>query len=101
MARKDPFKRISVSDRILEALEKKRQEEHRRDYKIPPMNAYCEKILWDYATGKLIRAGSIPTGSAAEGEGQEVTGISGAWQEPDQSGGEVRREQKHRKRGNK
>jgi hypothetical protein len=52
MARKDPFKRISVADRILEALEKRRREEHEADYRVPPMNAFCERILWDYATGK-------------------------------------------------
>lgn len=53
MARKEPFKRISVSDRIYEALDARRREETKDEFRPLPMNSYAEKILWDYAQGKL------------------------------------------------
>lgn len=53
MVRKDPYKRISVADRIYEVLERKRQQEYAGAFRIPPMNAYCEQVLWDYALGKI------------------------------------------------
>lgn len=74
MVRKEPFKRISVADRIYEALDARRREETKDEFRPLPMNAYAEKILWDYAQGKLIRAGS----SQVRGEVlSQVVGISG------------------------
>lgn len=54
MARKEPFKRISVADRIYEAVDKRRREDYSKEFRPLAMNAYCEKILWDFARGELI-----------------------------------------------
>lgn len=55
MARKDPFRRFSVLERICLALERKRGEEFADKPRMPPLNAYVEDVLWDFATGKLNR----------------------------------------------
>lgn len=80
MARKEPFKRVSVADRIYDALDTKRLEESKDDFRPLPMNAYCEKILWDYAQGKLIRSELIQSGAG----GARVVDVSGSWQSLDQ-----------------
>jgi len=70
MARKDPFRRFSVLERICLALERKRGEEFADKPRVPPLNAYVEDVLWDFATGKLNRGG-LERGAAAD-----LTGVS-------------------------
>ena len=53
MARKEPFKRIMVSDRIYDAVDRRRKADSEGEFRPLAMNAYCEKILWDYAQGKM------------------------------------------------
>lgn len=53
MARKSPFRNVRVGTHILEALEGLMAEENRKVFRPLTMNAFCEKILWDYATGKI------------------------------------------------
>lgn len=75
MARKEPFKRISVADRIYAALNKKRLADSEGEFRPLPMNAYCERILWDFATGRIVRKEADPA---------DVPGLSStAWEVQD------------------
>lgn len=57
MARKDPYKIVKVNNRIYAELDKCREKDSRDEFKLPTMNGYIERILWDYATGKITREG--------------------------------------------
>jgi len=53
MARKEPFRTINVRRKILEALEPLRLKESAVELREWSVNAFCERILWDYAKGKI------------------------------------------------
>lgn len=96
MARKDPYKVVKVHERIYTELAKKLLVDSEGEFRIPSMNAYCERILWDYATGKLIR-GESAQAQSVEGNRPGVRGTGGGWQSPDQPGDESSKEPKGRK----
>lgn len=52
MPRKN-FRPIRVANKIIHALEPKRLEAERKEFRQLAMNAYCEKILWDFAEGRI------------------------------------------------
>ena len=62
MPRKEPFKTIMISLRIYEAVNRRRFEENKDEFRPLKMNPFCEKILWDYAQGKFSRAESAEGG---------------------------------------
>lgn len=55
MPRKEPYRTIDVRRRILAVLEPLRLKESEGELRGFSVNAYCEKILWDYALGKLVK----------------------------------------------
>lgn len=101
MARKDPYKNVKVSLRIYAVLEKRRGTDSQEDYKVPSMNEFIERILWDYGMGKLSReksaedtAPKIVTGVGV-GEVRHVSAEK-AEQEPHKSG-DVHRQTRRKK----
>lgn len=80
MVRKDPFRTVAVRRRILEALEPLREKESVGELRPYSVNSFCEKILWEYSQGKLIRSELIQSGAG----GARVVDVSGSWQSLDQ-----------------
>lgn len=54
MSRKDPFRTVRIREAILDLLKPLLEGENNDQFRPLSLNAYCEKILWDYAQGKLI-----------------------------------------------
>lgn len=61
MARIEPFRTIAVRRRILDTLEPMRRKEASTRLRRYSVNEFCEDILWDYAQGKLVKAGETVT----------------------------------------
>jgi hypothetical protein len=55
MARSGKHHQIQVHERIFSALDKLREKENSAEFMPLSMNAFCQKILWDYTQGKLLR----------------------------------------------
>lgn len=62
MARKDPYRTIRIREVILDSLKPLLQRENRNQFRPLSLNAYCEKILWDFtkASGLVPLGGQLP-----------------------------------------
>lgn len=75
MARKDPFQTLRIRKVILDLLRPLLEGENKDQFRPLSLNAYCEKILWDYAQGQFIRREGVRRVKVVEaverGEAQE------------------------------
>lgn len=54
MARKDPYRTVRIREAILDLLRPLLEGENKAQFRPLSLNAFCEKILFDYATGKYF-----------------------------------------------